>query len=140
MFYPGETVEQTFIVPFYESDIGEAIVTYKQNSHVVLNKVATSEPIYEEVEYENEEPVLEETGASKLIVRLTEKESLLFKEGNYSMQINIFNLGKRQTSKHINSKCGDQFLRKTYDNISIINNDTPEVQPEEESEEVTEDV
>lgn len=127
MFYPGETVEHTFIVPYYESDIDEAIISYKQNDHIVLEKQATSKQIYDNTDPNN--PVIVEF--SELIIVLSQEESLLFENNApYEIQINIFSIGNRQTSEPIKDSTGTQFYREVY-----TYQETQSEEPEEELEE-----
>ena len=128
MFYPGETVEQTFIVPFYQSDIEKAIVSYKQNDHIVLEKEATSTQIYNDTNPNNPVPV----EYSELIVVIGQDESLLFENNMfYEIQINIFSAGNRLTSAPIKDRTGVQFYREMYVNET---QQESEEEPEEEEE------
>ena len=139
MFYPGEIVVQTFTVPFYINDIQSAVVSYKQNGNIILEKEATSEAIMEESDDPNEEPF--ETGESLLTVELSEKDTLLFKDNTeFTMQVNIFSLGARQTSNPIKDRCGEQYLRDLYENLNlqVATRDTTPSGSDEEEEEVTE--
>lgn len=119
MFFPGETVNHTFIVPFDITEIGRAIISYKQNGHIIVEKEATSSS----VDNENSE-----TSSCNLIVSLTEKESLLFEDNSeYSIQINIFSpVNGRITSKPIYDCTGEQYLRQPSDDLIIRTNEQQE--------------
>lgn len=123
MFHPGDTVRMNFIVPFSRQDIGSAIVSYKQRGHIVLEKTATSEAIYDETE-PNEEPV--DSGTSQLTVDLSERETLLFADKtSFSIQINIFSdVSGRVASEPIYVEVGEQYYRKTMS--ETINEQTEE--------------
>lgn len=129
MFYPGETIVQSFIVPFLQSDIDKAIVSYKQNDHIVLEKEATSTQIYDDTDPNDPVPV----EFSELVIVISQEESLLFENDmSYEIQINIFSMGNRQTSEPIKDTTGRQFYREVY---TYENSDNGE-EPEEEEEEV----
>ena len=42
MFYPGETIAHTFTLPYKKSEIDKVIISYRQNGHIVLEKIITS--------------------------------------------------------------------------------------------------
>lgn len=129
MFYPGETIVQSFIVPFYQEDVEKAIVSYKQNDHIVLEKEATSTQIYDDTDPNNPIPV----EYTELVIVISQEESLLFENDmSYEIQINIFNMGNRQTSEPIKDKTGKQFYREVYTHEGSDNSEGPEEEPEEE--------
>ena len=138
MFYPGETVIQTFVVPFPEDDIENVIVSYKQKDHIVLEKGVASDNVAPE------DDQAEQSLSSVITVELSEKETLIFENDTpFTIQLNIFNLGSRCTSEIMKDYCGTQYLRELSSNIDFENmrrNQTQEdINPEDDQEEVNQD-
>ena len=132
MFYPGETVEHTFIVPFNVNDVEDAIVSYKQGNRIILEKDATINAIFDDTDPQN--PII--TDFTELLVVISEEESLLFEDNApYTMQVNVFNLGNRATSELIKDRTGVQYYRELYE-INKDRNDSEEPEDEENEEEV----
>ena len=127
MFYPGETLEHTFIIPFYESDVDQVVVSYKQNDHVVLEKeVASIAQLYSE---EDPSEIIEFCEA---VVIISQQQSLLFEDDCMcEIQLNVFTMGNRRASEPISEKVGRQFYKTVYEYEHI-----PTEPVEEEEEEV----
>ena len=100
--YPGGTQLQSFVVPFAPETISKAIVTYVQEgAGIVLEKtVSAFSPT-------------EEEGEATFSYRLTQAESLLFRNFlSCKMQVNILMIdGTREPSEPWVVECGDQLHR-----------------------------
>ena len=42
MFFPGETITHSFVIPFAANEIDHVILSYKQNGAIILEKTITS--------------------------------------------------------------------------------------------------
>lgn len=100
--YPGGTQLQEFGVPFDADTIEEAIVTYVQDGvGIVLEKSVSA---FSEAE---------EEGNATFSYRLTQEESLLFRNhSKCKMQVNLLMKdGTRQPSATWEVDCAEQFHR-----------------------------
>lgn len=100
--YPGGTQLQSFVVPFSAAAIERAIVTYVQEgAGIVLEKTISTFS------------AAEEEGQASFSYRLTQEESLLFR--NFStckMQVNILmKNGTREPSDTWEVSCAEQYHR-----------------------------
>lgn len=100
MFYPGETDEQEFTIPFQADTVASVVVTYKQNNITVLEKTVT--------ELEDAE------GESSIVhVHLSQEDTLLFADDRpVFIQVNVlFKSGERRSSFPIGWTLGNQYHR-----------------------------
>lgn len=103
-FHPGETIAQTFIVPYRKDDMEKIIISYRQCDYIILEKIITSTGM---LEIENDE-----TAVSSII---SEAESLLFKElTRYGVELNVFfkNNSGRAVSYEIYGETLRQHIRQ----------------------------
>lgn len=111
MFYPGETIAHTFILPYEKSYISKVIVSYRQSERLVLEKVIASSRAMQELDE-----------GTAITVTLAEEESLLFEDNaHYDVQVNVFMSSGRATSSQIRDWTGLQHVRDT--SITVINSD-----------------
>lgn len=108
MFVPGETIMHNFVIPFIRTDITKAIVTYKQDDHIVLEIPVTSF-----LEYRGPDGKVD-PAKCLLKVNLSQEESLLFNDlKDYSIQLNIYTEGNtRHASAVIKNVNGPQYHRE----------------------------
>lgn len=106
MFIPGETIAQTFELPYAKEEIGQVIISYRQKDRIVLEKIITAQKN------------MKSTDNGKTIVSsyISEAESLLFEDNcEYRIQINVlFRSGTtsgRSTSLEIAGWTGYQHIR-----------------------------
>lgn len=102
MFFPGETVMQTFIVPFDITEISYMVVSYLQHDNIVLEKKV-------DTGFESQGD-----GVTKIEFILSQEETLLFHDdAQFDMQCNVYtNSGTRHASPPISSSSGVQYLRE----------------------------
>lgn len=101
MFFPGETIIHTFVIPFAETEIVKIIVSYKQNNAIILEKeITTVTP--------------DGPGLSKASIQFTQTESLMFQDDAvFTIQLNVIaSDGTRHTSHELKSDNGVQYLRE----------------------------
>lgn len=105
MFNPGETIVQTFIIPFKKVDISKVIVTYRNKDHDVFHvKPITSDTI---------RPNENDPNKSDVIAMLDEEETLLFQEfSSYTIQLNVLTGVSRFASHEIKGKTGPQHIQE----------------------------
>ncbi len=102
MFFPGETIAHTFVVPFIPAEIDHVIVSYKQNGGIVLEKIVNS----------GFQP---DRGYSKFSLVLTQAEGLMFEDNMpFTIQLNVFMKENncRMTSRELNGETGIQYYRE----------------------------
>ena len=102
MFFPGETITHTFVIPFGVNEIREVVISYKQNGSIMLEKTVTSGFISDG------------TGVSKVELVLSQSDSLLFDDNaDFTIQINVYTVGgTRHASHELKSSNGIQYLRE----------------------------
>ena len=106
MFFPGETISHTFIVPFNNNEISKVVITYKQNDRIIFEKTLTSGFIREE-QY-----------ITKIEYQFNQGESLLFDDNSdFTIQVNVYTVsGSRHASHEMRSSNGVQYLREVISN------------------------
>lgn len=108
MFIPGETIAQTFTLPYSKENIGQIIVSYRQRDRIILEKIITSQKNMQSTD--DDQTVISAV--------LSESESLLFENDcDYGIQINIFFgsgevTGGRVASCEITGHTGYQHIRE----------------------------
>lgn len=102
MFFPGETITHSFVIPFTANEIDHVILSYKQNGAIILEKTITSG-------FE-----AEEAHVTKFDYHLTQNESLLFEDNlTFTIQCNVYTVGgTRHASQEMTSSSGIQYLRE----------------------------
>ena len=105
MFIPGETISHHFVIPFVKGYINKAVVSYKQNDHIVLKKEV--EQIW----------IDDHPDGSQFTVNLSQQESLLFKNGaDLYVQVNVLLFdGTRCTSVEMRRESSSQHIREVVD-------------------------
>jgi len=100
LFIPGETNIHTFVVPMASSNVSSAIVSYKQNGRVVLEKNGYTTSSLA-------------TNKCHVTVELTQQDSLKFRDGkDITVQVNVIDINnQRCVSKPIVLTCLDQYHR-----------------------------
>ena len=89
MFNPGETIGNTFVIPFRKEDLQQVIVSYKQDGNVVLERTITSGFITHVNPDGTSDPL-----KTDIRIVLTQEESLQFSEKhNYTIQLNVLTEG-----------------------------------------------
>lgn len=106
MFFPGETITHKFFVPFNHNEIVKAIVTYKQNDQIILEKTITSG-------FQSEEE-----DKSSFEYSLSQPESLCFQDNSrFTIQLNVYAAGgSRHASYELRGDSGIQYLREVITN------------------------
>jgi len=101
VFFPGETISHSFVVPFAAAEIDYAIVSYKQNEAVIFEKRITSGFN------------AEDTSITQFDFTLTQEESLLFDDDKpFTIQVNIYTTGGTRHSSHeVSDSSGVQYVR-----------------------------
>ena len=103
-------MEHTFLIPFVTDSINKIIVTYKQNDHVILERIVTSAML---VDGDALIPI-DNPARTKFRVQLTQQESLLFEDKrDFWIQLNVFTNGRtRHASCEIKGSNGVQHVRE----------------------------
>lgn len=119
MFHPGETVVHSFIIPFVTSTISQIIVSYRQNDHIILERIITSAMLNLNLQggggaLQN----FEDPAMTKFKIELTQEESLLFNDNEkFYIQLNVYTeAGSRHASCEIDSTSGIQHIREVIPN------------------------
>lgn len=101
MFYPGETVIYSYVLPFAVADLHTVILSYKQKNHVILEKEITS-------------GFQEEEGFAVVDHDLSQAEALMFEDDvPFTVQVNVYtNGGSRHVSSEIKETTGVQYHRE----------------------------
>ena len=102
MFFPGETIAHTFVIPFVPNEIDHVIVSYKQNGGIVLEKTITS-------------GFKMERGKTSFTLVLTQAEGLMFEDDmTFTIQLNVRLTENdcRMTSRELNGESGTQYYRE----------------------------
>ena len=102
MFFPGETIAHTFVIPFIPTEIDHVIVSYKQNGGIVLEKIIES-------------GFKLERGMTKFTLILTQAEGLMFEDDMaFTIQLNVRLTENdcRMTSRELNGESGIQYYRE----------------------------
>jgi len=102
MFFPGETIAHTFVIPFVPAEIDHVIISYKQNGGIVLEKIIDS-------------GFTPERGQTKITLVLTQAEGLMFEDDMaFTIQLNVFMTENncRMTSRELNGESGVQYYRE----------------------------
>ena len=110
MFNPGETVVETFELPFLKSELSKVIVTYKNKYDDVFYVKTITSSSTRQIENENK---------CLVAVELSQQETLLFEENScFKIQINVLTTGRvsRFASKEIVSKTGPQHIKEVVNN------------------------
>ena len=111
MFFPGETVLHTFVIPFSSKDVAQVVVSYKQNEAIIMEKSVTGgfKPDGDNV--------------CSVEIEFTQQDSLLFSDNAaYTIQINVYTSeGTRHTSHEMKSSSGIQYLRDFMPTTEIQN-------------------
>jgi hypothetical protein len=95
------------MIPFAKDEISVAIVTYKQNNYIVLEKTVQKTEI-EDLG----------AGASMISYGLTQLQSLCFEDDSeFTIQVNILTKsGSRHTSSELKGSNGIQYVREVIKN------------------------
>ena len=103
VFIPGETISHKFVVPFQSGSVTKIIVTYRQDNHVILEKIV----------YPGQVESLP-AGNGQFTVLLSQEESLLFDDDKlFYVQINaILTNNTRCTSAEIKGTNLKQHIRE----------------------------
>ena len=121
MFFPGETVSHSFVLPFVRDEISQIVISYKQNGKIIFEKIINNKKASDtnatEGETNNDDSTVEfiEDGPYTTIAfSFSQTESLLFEdESPFTAQINVHCVdGTRHTSHECNSSSGIQYLRE----------------------------
>ena len=111
--FPGETDSHTFTLPFMASDVARAVVTYRQNGIVRMEKTVDA------FEADPKDP-----GKCMAVVQLTQDDTLALIDGvMVKIQVNVLlNDGQRRSSHPISYSIGDQYHRAVIE-VSVNSGD-----------------
>ena len=117
MFYPGETIAHSYVIPFALAEIAKVVVSYKQNEAIILDRVAIPPAEGDETTHDYEFISIDKR-ITKVIFTFSQAQSLNFKDDQpFTTQINVYTVGgTRHTSHECRSSSGVQYLRDVMTN------------------------
>lgn len=106
MFFSGETVTNSFVLPFSANEIDYVILSYKQNGSIIFEKKITSGFISEAQHI------------TRVEFAFSQAESLLFDDNlPFTIQCNVLTkAGSRHASHEMKSTSGVQYVREVLNN------------------------